>query len=92
MNGTDFVRLTQPGIIVTLGGLFFVMIAAWFVTRQGLEERTKSYVRWGRNIIAILFVAAFAWQVFAMASVNVAPRSTLDRSDVDSSNRNFNNR
>ena len=93
MSGADFLRLAQPGILVTLGGLFFVLLVAWFVTRQAeIEERTRVYVRRARNLFVVVFAAAFIWQLFAMASVNVAPRSVIDRSDVDASNRNFNNR
>ncbi|MEK7649364.1 MAG: hypothetical protein AAB367_00145 [Patescibacteria group bacterium] len=80
----DFLRWAHPGVLGTLGALAFVFGVAWvFLTQPEVEDDVKVFIRRGRNILGLILMAAFIWQLFAAASVNVTPRAVIDRTDVN---------
>jgi hypothetical protein len=89
----DFVRLLQPGIMSAVGGIVLVAIVAALLTqRPGTTDEARRYVKRVRNALVVLLFLVLVWQVASVASVNVIPRTTINRSDIDQQNRDFSKR
>lgn len=80
----DFLRWAQPNILATLSVLAVVLFAAWFILQQPeIEKDVKQIVRRVRATLVLILLAIFVWQIISAASVNLTPRSVIDRSDVN---------
>lgn len=93
MNAVDFLRWMQPSILATLGFLVFIIFVTWmFLKQPEIDDDVKLIVRRIRGFLVAVIFALFFWQIFAAASVNVTPRSVIDRSDVNHQNKQFEKR
>ena len=89
----DFARLMQPTIMSAVGGIVLVILTGWFVMwRMGASDEVRGYVRRARNALVLVLLAVLVWRVVTVASVNLTPRATIDRSDLDRQNRDFEKR
>ncbi|KKR01037.1 MAG: hypothetical protein UT26_C0036G0016 [Microgenomates group bacterium GW2011_GWC1_39_12] len=83
----DILRFAQPALIWILGATLFVFVATQVIIsvmkRSNVESKTIGYVKWVRNILLLLLIIAFVWQLGVALSINAVDRSVIDRDGID---------
>lgn len=77
----DFLRFLQGPLLGLVGFSLLVLVASSIIRKRlDNDDPARKTVGTIRNWLLVIAVACVAWFAFKAASVNVVPRSVIDRS------------
>jgi hypothetical protein len=85
MSYNDFLMLFGARFVSLLVAVVVVLVIAGLALRWTSDAEAKFWIRRVRLVILLVLVGGFAISLFTGASVNLVPRSVIDRSAGDES-------